>query len=597
MSVPERAGRRRSLKRLARWAGVAAAGPFALGCSPADRPATDAAPVDASAFGPGRIEGGWIGPDLARGHALVGGKTDSTWDSAGAPLRRTGVLIVGAGIAGLACARALRRSGVDDFHLLELEDAAGGNSRSHRMGLIDCPIGAHYLPLPGPQAAEVSEWLHEIGLLRTEQGRVLPDERHLCHSPQERLFIDGHWREGLLPPPDAFGHSGDGAGLLRQYQAFAQAVRRLGPVGFALPSFRAGWTDAHRALDAQTFADWLDAQGLHHPALRWYLDYCCRDDYGAPASTVSAWAGLHYFASRHGFSPPGVDGRSDTEREAVFTWPEGNAWLVRRLAEGLGARLLTGRVALAVQAQGREGVQVDVWNAASQAPERWQARQVVLAVPLRVAQRLLRAPSGEPAMAALAQAAERLPSSPWLVAQWQLDRPLADRIGAAPAWDNVVYGSAALGYVDALHQSLAQRPGAPVLSGYHALGGASARASPAAPWPQAAAGVSAGAALRDGDWRAWAAWAAQPLLTAHPDLMQRLTRVALARHGHAMALPAPGVRGSAALRALREGALADGRVHLAHADLAGYSVFEEAFTLGHLVGERLARGWGRRRAR
>ena len=41
------------------------------------------------------------------------------------------VVIVGAGIAGLAAARALTRSGVDDVRVLELEDAAGGNSRGH----------------------------------------------------------------------------------------------------------------------------------------------------------------------------------------------------------------------------------------------------------------------------------------------------------------------------------------------------------------------------------------------------------------------------------------------------------------------------------
>ena len=56
-----------------------------------------------------------------------------------------------------------------------------------------CPLGAHYLPLPTPEAREVSDWLHEIGLLRQVLGRTVADERHLCHSPQERLFIGGAW--------------------------------------------------------------------------------------------------------------------------------------------------------------------------------------------------------------------------------------------------------------------------------------------------------------------------------------------------------------------------------------------------------------------
>ena len=40
------------------------------------------------------------------------------------------IVIVGAGLAGLVCARELARLGVDDFLLLEAEDAPGGRVRS-----------------------------------------------------------------------------------------------------------------------------------------------------------------------------------------------------------------------------------------------------------------------------------------------------------------------------------------------------------------------------------------------------------------------------------------------------------------------------------
>jgi hypothetical protein len=56
-----------------------------------------------------------------------------------------------------------------------------------------------------------------------------------------------------------------------------------------------------------------------------------------------------------------------------------------------------------------------------------------------------------------------------------------------------------------------------------------------------------------------------------------LQQADLMRWGHAMAIPAPGVRSQPARQALRQ---ARGRVRFAHSDLAGYSVFEEAFTLG-----------------
>ena len=98
--------------------------------------------------------------------------------------------------------------------------------------------------------------------------------------------------------------------------------------------------------------------------MRWYLDYCCRDDYGAGSAEVSAWAGLHYFASRHGFRAPGDEARGGEGSEGVLTWPEGNAWLAERLAAPLGERLQRGRVVLAVD-EGRHEVAVDAWNAAT----------------------------------------------------------------------------------------------------------------------------------------------------------------------------------------------------------------------------------------
>ena len=501
----------------------------------------------------------WLSAAQARGHRVRDSKSGSL--PASALQRRAQVVIVGAGIAGLAAARGFTRAGVADVHLLELEDQPGGNSRGHALAGMACPLGAHYLPLPGPQTREVAEWLHEIGLLRVEAGRTVADERHLCHSPQERLFIDGAWAEGLLPPAEP------GSPTLAQYRRFAAAVARVQSIGFALPSTRAPWTAAHAALDAVTFETWLQREQFDDARLRWYLDYCCRDDYGAGPAHVSAWAGLHYYASRHGFHVPGdgsgngsgsgnsdIDSDSDAEREPVFTWPEGNAWLATRLAAPLAQRLHTGRVVLRVQEQ-RHGVSVLAWDEAEQQIEHWQAARVVLALPLFVAARILESPPP-----ALVAAVAGLGYAPWLVANLHLDRPLLDRPGAPPSWDNVAYGAAGLGYVDAMHQSLRQGGGATVLTAYHAV-----------PAAERAALLARPPAF-------WAGRVLDDLARVHPDIRLRAQRVDLMRYGHAMAVPAPGVRGSAALAALRA---ARGRVRFAHADLVGYSVFEEAFTLGH----------------
>ncbi len=72
-------------------------------------------------------------------------------------------------------------------------------------------------------------------------------------------------------------------------------------------------------LDKVSMAQWLSEEGLDSPWLRWLVDYGCRDDYGARAGDTSAWAGIHYFASR---AP---------QETGPLTWPEGNGWITRRL--------------------------------------------------------------------------------------------------------------------------------------------------------------------------------------------------------------------------------------------------------------------------
>ncbi len=515
------------------------------------------------------LQGGWVGAAHARGHRLRQATPESLaalW--ANAQPRKASVLIVGGGVAGLSAARAFAKRGVDDVHLLELEDQVGGNARSHRLAGMACPLGAHYLPLPTAEAHEVNEWLHEIGLLRRQAGRSVPNERHLAHSPQERVFFKGEWFEGLLPPADA------GSATLAQHQRFASlvAAQQQPSKGsarrFSLPAHRSAWGAESAALDAQTFATWLQTEGLTDPQLLTYLDYCCRDDYGAGIATVSAWAGLHYFASRHGFQAPGPVGEhaqtaeaaAGREREAVFTWPEGNAWLTQKLAAPFQDRTHTGRTVLAVR-EDQHSVSVLAYDEAQGRAEAWSASTVVLALPLFVARHLLQSPPP-----ALQEATNLLRYAPWLVANLHLDSPLAEQAGAVPAWDNIIHGSAGLGYVNAQHQSLhptAGHSGPSVITAYHALP------------------TSERAALLQPDWQPWAQRVLADLAVAHPDVRHRLQRIDLMRWGHAMALPTPGVQRHPALLALRA---QRGRVRFAHSDLAGYSVFEEAFTVGWEVG-------------
>lgn len=507
--------------------------------------------------GPAALAGGYSGIAHERGHLLRAGPR---WPAPGST-RKTRVLIAGGGVAGLAAARALRLRGEDDFALLELEDQAGGNSRGGQVGGLACPLGAHYLPVPGAPAPEVQDLLEELGLRRRVAGRWVYDERHLCHSPQERLYFRGAWQDGLLPLQDV------GAATLAQYRRFSRLVAQAQQQGrYTLPLRCDRLAPTQLALDGLTFERWLQQQGLDDVHLRWYLDYCCRDDYGAGLATVSAWAGLHYFASRHGFHAPGEDAG---ERDAVLTWPQGNGWLTQQLAAPLGARLQTGRVVLRIEETG-QGVTVDALDTGTQTLERWQAQRCIVALPAFVAARVL---PGAPDF--VRQAAARTRYAPWLVANLHLQDALLDRPGAAPSWDNVIYSaqaSTSLGYVDAMHQSLRPVPGATVLTCYHALGD-----------------------LPDGrqqllqqPWTYWRDRVVNELLLPHPELLSRASRLEISRYGHAMAVPVPGTL--ARLRRLPQApaggrvGLRAGRLSFAHSDWAGYSVFEEAFTQGHVAG-------------
>ncbi len=505
--------------------------------------ATTAAPAILSACGRDHdIAGAFTPGGAERGHLL---RADTPRQSP-AVTHRADVVIAGAGIAGLAAARALRQRGVEDLVLLDLEDTPGGNSRGGELQGLPCPLGAHYLPVPGEHAREVQELLEELGLRKRVAGRWQISERHQAHAPQERLFFEGVWQEGLLPL------QGVGATTLAQYLRFAQEVAAAQATG----AFRIPVRDraALAPWDGESFGTWLRRHGLTDPHLRWFLDYCCRDDYGVGVESVAAWAGLHYFAARHGFHPPGSP--ETGEREAVLTWPEGNGWLVRRLAEPLGMRVRTGQLVLRV-AETRDGVELDVFDLARRHTARWQAKRAILALPAFVAARIV-----DPAPDALRARASALRHAPWLVVNAHLRRPpRQDHPGMPVAWDNVVYGGHdSLGYVVATHQRVAPVAGPTVWTWYLAPGPAQRGAMLQQPWTH------------------WRDRLVGDLRRAHPDIASLVTHLTVTRHGHAMPIPSPGVMSQL------PSAPVGGRIHYAHSDWAGYSIFEEAFTLGDRAG-------------
>jgi phytoene dehydrogenase-like protein len=136
------------------------------------------------------------------------------------------VVIVGGGIAGLSAAWQLDRSGFQEFVLLEMEEKAGGNSRSGENAISRYPWAAHYVPVPKPESVLVRELFTEFGILQDGQWA----EEKLCFSPKERLFVEGQWQEGLEPHSVLTGADRQ---EFRRFEARISELRQTG--AFTIP--------------------------------------------------------------------------------------------------------------------------------------------------------------------------------------------------------------------------------------------------------------------------------------------------------------------------------------------------------------------------
>ncbi len=481
---------------------------------------------------------------------------------------RVPVLIVGAGIGGLSAGWKLAKSGFKDFLMVELEAQPGGNSRAGRNAVSAYPLAAHYLPLPTRESTAVRELLSELGVLQGDPRAAQPryDERYLCATPQERLYRHGMWQEGLLP------QAGVSAAEHEQFKRFYALMevfkqRRDGTQrAFAIPMERSSRAPDLLALDRLSMRDWLLAQNLDSPNLHWYVDYACRDDYGTGIGDVSAWAGIHYFACRNGEA-------QDAAGDTVLTTPGGNAWLAegmtKSIRERAGDRLLTGAAVFRV-GESASGLTVDLWRPAEQRVLRIETQQLIWAAPLFLLPHVF---AGHDALRA---AAKQFSYAPWLVANLTLSRFPEERAGSGMAWDNVLFDSPGLGYVVSTHQQMRQRPGATVFTYYRALSNMT---------PQQGRTV-----LLETSREAWAESVLADMERPHPDIRQVTTRLDVFRNAHAMARPVPGLVWGAA----RQRFAGDGkRLRFAHADVSGFSLFEEAQYRGVLAAERTLLRMGR----
>jgi hypothetical protein len=478
----------------------------------------------------------------------------------------TEVLIAGGGAAGLTARWLLAKHGVRDV-LLVAGPELHGNAAAGQDGDLVFPTGAHYLPLPSMESKHIREMLADFGIIQSNPFEPRPtfDERFIVHGPAERVLYRGSWQEGYLPSEEV------PASERAQHQRFFGLVEGLsnargadGRRAFAVPLEMSSTDARYRELDRVTFRAWLDAAGLASPTLHWYLNYCCRDDYGRCYDEVSAWAGLHYFCSREGLA-------ANAERGAVLTWPQGLAALTGHL-RGADAAGPWPSASVASLRAGPDGIEalVLVSEHGQWRTTRVTARQAIAAMPLFVLQHVLSdcaAHGFEPA--------RDLPAyAPWLVSNFIMRAFPEEREGAPLAWDNVIYQQPGLGYVVSTHQDIRMsRPQRTAFTAYHALSDLAPNAG--RQWLESAGSAdliqAAGRDLRLAyGWRL-------PLC---------IDRVLITVRGHAMAIPRPGFLGNRGALALRA---AEGPLFFAHSDLSGLSLFEEAAWWGYRAATQVIR--------
>jgi hypothetical protein len=463
------------------------------------------------------------------------------------------VVIIGGGIAGLAAAWKFLKNGFEDFVLLELEPRPGGTASSGESRIGNYPWGAHYLPVPTKENVELVSLLNEMNLLERvdANGNPVVAEQFLCREPEERIFYKGRWYEGLYL---RVGASEDD---LRQLAAFQKEVDfwvswrdSKNKRAFTIPVAECSTDSFATELDKISFADWLRNKNFTSPRLLWWCDYACRDDYGLRLEQTSAWAGLFYFCSR----VPKVG----EESAAFITFPEGNGRFVNFLQEKAKQKIKL-KTAVAEIVATENGVEIYAIDAASNEARGFRAERAIFAAPVFLSKHLIR-DFRQNTPAHLAE----FEHNAWMVANLFLKNRPENRFRRdfPLSWDNVLYESPSLGYVNSTHQR-GMDYGAAVFTYY---------------FPMCEDEIKTGRAkLFAYDWQACTDVVLSDLQRAHRDIHSLTERIDVMRWGHAMISPRPNFIWSGARQKAAE---AYRNIHFAHSDLSGVALFEEAFYHG-----------------
>jgi monoamine oxidase len=226
-------------------------------------------------------------------------------------VHRSEVLVVGAGLSGLACARRLADAG-RDVRVLEARDRVGGRTLSQRLGTDVVDLGGQWI---GPGQTRVQALVRELGV------ETFPQH----HEGDRLLDLGGRLRRyrGTIPRVG-----------VPALAAMGLTMWRLERLRVQVPTDQPWAAPNAERLDGQTLADWMRRQVPTEDA-RALLSIATRAIFAAEPRELSF---LHFLAYlNHG---GGLERLAEVEGGAQERRLVGGVQqLSERLAETLGERV------------------------------------------------------------------------------------------------------------------------------------------------------------------------------------------------------------------------------------------------------------------
>ena len=269
------------------------------------------------------------------------------------------VVVVGAGLSGLAAARRLAAEGVEVV-VLEARDRVGGRTEGH---VLDdgtpLELGGQWI---GPTQNRMYALVEELGL-----------EHFRTHNDEGEMLVEFAGRQTRLAPR---------RGAMPRFGPFALADLAQGLVRFERLARRVSLTEPWNSpgaavLDGMTFETWI-RRNLRTPTGRAYFRVACEAVFAADATDLSLLHALFYAHSGTDFETLLYVDRGAQQDRIVG----GSV----RIAEAMAARL-EDRVRLGdpVRTISHDGAGVRV---TTRAGERFEGRYAVVTLPPTLAGRL-----------------------------------------------------------------------------------------------------------------------------------------------------------------------------------------------------------------